>query len=157
MLPSFDPDDQHRVFVEQLKCASRLHRPVSIHCRKAWGVLIDLLTSCGGLKNGGTIHSYSGSADLIKPLERLGCSFSLSGSITYDRHTRARRALMALPLDKLLLETDAPDIPPEGHAGPNVPRNIVHILPVVARLRAIPVELLAERIYSHSFSLFGCK
>ena len=86
-------DEQEAVFVAQLRLARRLKRPVSLHCRKAWERLWKILRSEGGIEWGGLIHSYSGSAELVRPLEEMGLYISFSGAITRSGNKRGHRAL----------------------------------------------------------------
>lgn len=104
--------DQEAVFLHQLDVSRRRRLPVSIHCRRAWGRLLDLLRDAGPHPVGMVLHSYSGGANLADELAALNAYFSFSGSLTLPNNRRGPEALRAVPLDRLLLETDAPDIPP---------------------------------------------
>ena len=156
-MDTYDAIDQVQVFQEQLACAASFNRPVSIHCRGAWGDLLSVISSAGGLQNGGALHSFSGSSELIKPLDRLGCSFSFSGSVTYTRNKRVKDALALVPLHKLLIETDTPDQSPFGHTGCNVPSTITMVHERVAHVRAMTTEDSAALLYKNSVQLFGKK
>ena len=148
-------DDQGVVFVAQLKLARRLSRPVSIHCRKAWGDLLDILTAQCGLPHGGAIHSFSGPADLIPRLVKLNASFSFSGSITFDRNRRGRASALAVPEERLLIETDAPDIPPRGIGdGANEPANCAMVAQTLAELRGCSIEEIGEVTSGNAIKLF---
>ncbi len=84
-----DDKRQAEVFVRQLQIAERYERPVSIHCRKAFGTMLPILRDNHGLKFGGAIHSYSGPPELIDELVELGCYISFSGSILIPNCKRA--------------------------------------------------------------------
>jgi TatD DNase family protein len=151
--------DQVEVFVAQMQIAQTLARPASIHCRRAWDLMPQLLKDIGSLPSGFVIHSYSGSAELVEPLAELGASFSFSGSITYELNKRGRSALLAVPLERLLIETDAPDIMPvigsqRNSDAPNEPSNLVYILRKVAELRGIPADELAEQVWKNAERIF---
>jgi TatD DNase family protein len=135
---------QLSVFYRQLQLAHRLGRPASIHCRRAWGSLAGLLRREPEIARGCVIHSYSGPAELVEELQRHGLLLSFSGSITHERNRRARKAVVKVAREHLLLETDSPDIPPEGHSGPNEPCTITQVAATVAELRVVPVEQVAE-------------
>jgi len=164
----FNLREQEEVFVFQLRLGAEHNAPVTIHCLKAWGALMDILQreprpSCGFL-----LHSYGGSADLIRPLAKLGAYFSCSGYFAHERKARQREVFRQVPFDRLLVETDAPDmVPPESliaepfsdEAGKaaNHPANIRRIYEFVAELRGITVEKLAEQMEENFKRLFGQK
>lgn len=107
-----DEADQEAVFLDQLRLSREAEAPVSIHCRRAWGRLLELLRPLGPHPAGMILHSYGGGAGLVPELAALQAYFSYSGSLTLPGNKRTPKALRATPPDRLLLETDAPDIPP---------------------------------------------
>jgi TatD family hydrolase len=163
-----DPADQMRVFLDQLALARDLGRPASIHCRRAWGALQEALARTGPLPAGFVVHSYSGSRELIPALAGCGGYFSYSGSLTYPDNRRGAESAQAVPLDRLLIETDSPDILPYGASRPsaaegsegghvegaNEPANLVLVLQRLADLRATPAEDLAAAMWQNSLRLF---
>jgi len=156
---------QEEAFRVQVELAIDLRRPVTLHCRKAWGRMMELLPRWADRLPGLVIHSYSGASELIVPLARHGVYFSFSGSITYPRSQRGRLALAAVPLDRLLIETDAPDIMPDidthacGHTADgrplNEPANLVHVLRTVAALRGQTEAAMARVTWDNACRLFG--
>ena len=166
-----DLDDQERVFIQQLELARELNRPATVHCRRGWGRLLEILGRTGGFAPGVLIHSYSGSAELVPQLCALGAFFSFSGSITHDRNLRGRKSVPAVPDDRLMIETDAPDLMPaipaavppgaaagepgeRGNARVNEPANLVHVVRVVAELRGASVERVASIAWANSCRFF---
>jgi TatD DNase family protein len=148
-------EEQGSVFIAQVKLARKLKRPLSIHCRKAWGDLVRIVKQQCGLPDGGVIHSYSGPPDLIPELESLNASFSFSGSITYDRNLRGRASAAAVSEGRLLLETDSPDIPPLGvEQGANEPAKLVAIARTLAGIRGKNVEEIGEIAYNNAARIF---
>ncbi|PIE71653.1 MAG: hypothetical protein CSA22_02175 [Deltaproteobacteria bacterium] len=146
---------QAEFFVRQLRLARDLRRPVSIHCRKAWGAMVDILTREGGLPHGGVIHSYSGGKELVPVLEKLGCYLSFSGSLTRTRNKRGRAACLAVSLDRLLIETDAPAMLPAGATGPhNLPENLIPVLETLSALRKTAPAVLADLTCRNALRLF---
>jgi len=140
-----DDERQAEVFARQLKIAEQYKRPVSMHCRKAFGAMLSILRGNGGLKFGGAVHSYSGSPELIDELVELGCCISFSGSILIPTSKRAIASLKKVPRDRLLIETDSPDLLPRGAAGPfNEPANLLLILNKVAEVLGEPPQKIAE-------------
>ncbi len=148
-------DVQLRVFEEHLSLAEELKRPVIVHCVRAFGPLREVLErhkpSFGVL-----LHSWTGPAEMVKPLAALGAYFSMSGAVCNPASTKLRESAAAVPLDRLLVETDAPDQYPyaadevpvprsEGSAPLNEPRHVLRVLGTLSELRGEPVELLAAR------------
>jgi TatD DNase family protein len=148
-------ETQESVFVEQLKLAATLGRPVSVHCRRAFGRLLELVKGIGGIRNGGVIHSYSGPPDLIRPLIELGFSISFSGSLTFPGSKRARAAAAVVPGERLLVETDSPDIKPYlCEMELNEPSNVVRVAQALAEIREISVEEVAAATWENASRLF---
>ena len=109
---NYDTELQIEIFTRQLDLATERNLPLSIHCLKAWGMLIDILESRPLPERGFLLHSYAGAAELIPRLVKLGAYFSFSG---YFLHTRKRHVIEAfkhVPAQRLLIETDAPDMQP---------------------------------------------
>ncbi|TVT99701.1 hypothetical protein EJB05_54901, partial [Eragrostis curvula] len=110
---TIDFGEQVEVFRRQLELAKELERPVSVHCVRAFGDLLEILTEIGPFPAGVLLHSYLGSAEMVSGLANLGCYFSLSGFLTSMKTTKAKKMLKSIPLDRILLETDAPDALPK--------------------------------------------
>ncbi|MFK5952334.1 MAG: TatD family hydrolase [Desulfobacterium sp.] len=147
--------EQISVFTSQLKLAKEYKRPVNIHCRKAFGLLADLLKENGGLPHGGVIHSYSGSADMVKVFEKSGAYISFSGSLTRPHNKKVRQAARAVSLERLLIETDTPDILPTGAPdGLNEPAHVHLVLKTLAQLREESIEVLANATFANAIRLF---
>jgi TatD DNase family protein len=153
--------EQEEVFLAQLDLSRQLGRPACLHCRKAWGRLLELLTPLGRHPTSMMIHSFSGAPDLIPTLTSLNVYFSFSGSLTIPNNRRSREALKAVPEDRLLIETDSPDIPPHpddvtpAPMCPNEPANLPIVLREAARIRGMAVEALADRLWQNSCTFFG--
>jgi TatD DNase family protein len=147
--------DQAGVFTAQLRLARRLGRPLSIHCRRAFGDMLRILTEQCGLPHGGAIHSFSGSPDLIAHLAALNVSFSFSGSILHGRNRRGRACAAAVPESRLLIETDSPDLAPPGFApGENEPANAALVAGALSTLRERPPEEIASLTTGNATRLF---
>lgn len=158
MIPRRNDADQEAVFITQLDIAREFGRPVNIHCRKAWGRMIGILKERGGLPHGGIIHSWSGSVEMVRELEKLGASISFSGSVTRPDNKKVQKSVLAVSPDRLVVETDSPDILPSGvTAELNEPAFVKHVMEHVARLRHEDTDALAERVYRNSLRVFaGC-
>ncbi len=153
-LENFNEAEQTEIFGTQLELAREHGRPVVIHCRRAWEALAGILERTGPLEHGGIIHSYSGPAELIPGLMKFGLSFSFSGSVTRAGNRRARKALGAVPPDRLLAETDSPDILPEGMDGVNEPANLVRVVKEIAALRGFSEEEAARVTSENARKIF---
>jgi TatD DNase family protein len=117
---------------------------------------VDILKKEGGLPYGGVIHSFSGSADMVPVLEKLGASLSFSGSVTKKANKKAAKAVMAVSEERLLIETDSPDILPENcPEGLNEPAYLSVIAGAVACLRNEKPEHVAQIAYCNAMNLFG--
>lgn len=116
--PRYKPNIQHQLkaFTAQLAVAAERNLPLSIHCIQAWGPLLEILESHPLPARGFLLHSYSGSAELIPKLTELGAYFSFSGNLLHDHKEKARRIFQAVPTDRLLAETDAPNMRPPTQA-----------------------------------------
>ena len=157
--------EQEAVFIPQLRLARRLKRPVSLHCRKAWKRLLEILSQEGGVGWGGLIHSYSGPAELVKPLEAMGLYISFSGAITRPGNKRGHQALAAVSPERLLIETDSPDLLPAGTpviagipavAGAvNEPANLVLVAAAVAKILGRSPEWVAEQTFANASRLLA--
>jgi len=160
-IEGFDSQKQEEAFVWQLRLAAQLQRPVTIHCLKAWGRLLEILEN-ERLPSGFLLHSYGGPAEMIRSFVALGGYFSLSGYFAHERKQKQREAFRAIPPDRFLLETDAPDmLPPEPFRQFDLPENLNHpanILTVyhfAAELFQRPVSELATQVENNFKNLFG--
>jgi TatD DNase family protein len=159
--------EQEEVFTWQLRLAAERNLPVSIHCLQAWGPLLEILQREPRPRCGFVLHSYGGSTELVTPLARLGAYFSLPGYFAHERKHRQREAFRAVPPDRLLIETDAPDqlLPAECNQHPlthlatgkelNHPANLVAVYEFAAELLSEPIEQLAARVEENFQRLFG--
>lgn len=116
--------DQEEVFRAQLSLARRLHRPAMIHCVRAYGMLMDVLRDEPPLPAGFMVHAYGGPAELVGELVGMGAYLSFAGNVLREHHERGRKSLLAMPRDRLLLETDSPALlPPTRFRTEIVPRS----------------------------------
>ena len=129
------PAEQMAIFIQQLQIANDFSLPVILHHRRSHNDLIKVLKQ-QGFKWGGIIHAFSGSLHEAHTYIELGFKLGVGGVITYPRARKTREVVSQLPLDALVLETDAPDMPPMGHQGlRNSPQNLILILNELSLLR----------------------
>jgi TatD DNase family protein len=126
--------DQHKVFRDQMELAASLGRPVTIHCLKAWGPLMSELKNLPHLPRF-LLHSFGGSLETAREAAKLGAYFSFSGYFLRPRKSKVRDTFADLPLERVLVETDAPDMAP-----PN-PQLEFHDVNHPANLAFISLEL----------------
>lgn len=154
-LKSIDLGVQQKWFEQHIKIARAANKPLIIHAVKAHPQIQQTLAQYKG-KVRGVIHGFSGSAELANHYWRLGFHLGIGGTITYPRGTKAQQAVKELPLEAILLETDAPDMPLHGLQGkPNHPTKIWDIARRVANLRGQPLEEIAAVTTKNCFDLFG--
>jgi len=149
-----DAEAQRRCFQHHLALARHHDLPLVIHARRSVDEVILRLRRTGGLR--GVIHSYSGSEEQARQLWQLGFCLGIGGPVTYERARRLRRIVACMPIECLLLETDAPDQPDAGWRGRrNEPARLREVADCVAALRGISVEALAEATTANARRLFG--
>ena len=149
-----DAEAQRHYFTGQLKLAREFDLPVIVHARRAVDAVIAAVKRTGGLR--GVIHSYSGSAEQARQLFELGFLLGLGGPVTYERASRLRGLAASLPLEGLLLETDAPDQPDAQHRGQrNEPARLPRVCNTIAALRGVDPDTVARTTSDNARRLFG--
>jgi TatD DNase family protein len=143
-LAALDRNRQQELFEAQVSLAKQMHLPLLLHIRKAHDQVLATLRR-KHFPFGGIVHAYSGSLQQARQFIDLGFVIGVGGTITYSRATRVRKIACELPLDQLVLETDAPDIPVASHRhGPNQVHYLPEIAQCLAELRGEPVARIAE-------------
>lgn len=135
---------QEHLFGEQLKLAREFDLPVLLHMRRAQDSVLRYLRL--HKVRGGIAHAFSGSRQQAEEFIRLGFKLGFGGAMTYSRASRLRGLAEALPLDSIVLETDAPDIPPDflERGTPNKPEYLPRIAQTLAGLRGMTPEAIAQ-------------
>ena len=145
---------QAKYFGAQLAIASKLNLPVAVHAVYATEDVIQALKKFPKIK--GMIHSYSGSVEQAKQLVKMGFYISLGGAITYDKARKLRTVAKEIPLEYLLIETDAPDQPDANHFSMrNEPAYLTTVLDCLDVLRNEGREKIAEQTANNTRELFG--
>ena len=146
-------DIQNRVFEEQLRLARELDVPVVIHDREAHGDVMELVRK---YQPKGLMHCYSGSVEMLKEVMRLGMSISLGGTVTFKNARVPVEVAKTVPLDRLLLETDAPYLSPVPYRGKrNDSRNIAHTAQRIAEIRGMDAQELIDITTENAKRLYG--
>jgi TatD DNase family protein len=152
---------QEEAFRKQLDLAVELGLPVVVHCRQAHKEVFNILSgwvratlSAGRLRRG-VIHCFSGDIELAQRYIEIGFYISLAGSVTYPSAGELVQVAREIPLDRLLLETDAPFLAPQAYRGKrNEPAYIALIAEKVAQVREVPREVVAGAAAKNTISLF---
>lgn len=141
----------------QLALSKQFNLPVNLHSRKSHDALFTFLKKAQLVKTG-VIHGFAGSYDQAKRFVDLGYKIGVGGIITYQRANKTRETIKKLPLESLLLETDAPDMPVFGYQGnPNRPERLKISFEALCLLRQETPSLIAETIWRNSLLLFDSK
>ena len=155
-LDTLDRDAQQFYFEAQLELAREFELPVIVHARRAFDAVIATLRRHPGVR--GVVHSFSGSREQAEQLFALGFMLGIGGPVTYERAQRLRRTVAWMPLDHLLLETDAPDQPDSGWRGQrNEPARLTTVLDAIAALRTEGRDEIAARTTANAERLFGIR
>lgn len=148
---------QQFFFRAQLELAIRYRKPVVLHVRKAHADVIHILNELK-FREGGIVHAFSGGIEEARHYARLGFRLGIGGPLTYDQSRRLRDVVRDMPLETLVLETDAPDMTPQPHRQPgNGPtRNSPEFLPAVAaamaELKQLPLTTVWETTRAQSLA-----
>ncbi|RJG51664.1 TatD family deoxyribonuclease [Motilimonas pumila] len=143
---------QQVIFQRQLDLASEFQLPVILHQRKTAHQLLQALK---GFELGGVLHGFSGSKELACSFIDRGFKVGIGGVITYPRANKTRQAVASLPLDALVLETDAPDMPVNGFQGQaNSPERLANIVSCLCGLRPEPEAVIREALWQNTLAAF---
>lgn len=154
-IDNFDKQQQQQIFISQLEIAQQYQRPVLLHVRRAHADTIKILKDLK-FKQYGIAHAFSGSYEEAKEYIKLGFKIGLGGAGTYPQAHRMHRVLEQLPLDAIVLETDAPDLSPVSQQGNrNSPEFLPEICQQLAKIKGISAELLAEASTQNACQLFN--
>lgn len=146
---------QEDAFREHLRIATRFDRPVVLHLLKATGRALEILREVGVPPAGGIVHSFGGPPEVAQAYVKLGLHVSFCGTLTFPQSRRLVAAAAALPLDRVLIETDTPDQAPHPHRGEvNRPALLPLVLAALAAARGEPVEAVAAATADNARRVF---
>ena len=146
-------DLQLKIFKEQLTLAKELDVPVIIHDREAHGDTMDILRE---FKPKGLMHCFSGSVEMMREVMKLGMYISLGGTVTFKNARHSVDCAREVPLDRLLLETDAPYLSPVPLRGKrNDSRNIKYVAEKIAEIRGMSAEEILEITCENAKRFYG--
>jgi TatD DNase family protein len=148
-------ESQLERFAEQLDLAQELALPVIIHDREAHAETLDILRSRKGRLQG-VLHCFSGDRTMARECLALGFYISVAGPVTYPKSDRLREVVRDIPLERLLIETDAPYLPPQPYRGKrNEPAYVVETAKRLGEIRGLPAGELERLTADNARSLFG--
>ncbi|MCI0182631.1 putative metal-dependent hydrolase YcfH [Acidibacillus sp. S0AB] len=149
-------DIQAAVFRRQIAIAKKVQKPIVIHDRDAHGDILKILKEEDAKTVGGIMHCFSGSVEMAVECLHLNFYLSFAGTVTFKNAKRPQEVAMHVPLDRMLIETDAPYLTPEPYRGKqNEPANVRFVAEKLAQLRGLPLEEMAQLTYANANRIFG--
>jgi len=146
-------DKQKFIFKEHIRLAKESNLPLIIHDREAHGDILEILKEEREIK--GVMHCFSGSAEFAAECIKLGMYIALGGPVTFKNAIKPKEVAKAIPLEKLVLETDSPFLAPHPFRGKqNDPSKIKLVAEEIASVKKIPVEEVAEKTTLNAKKLF---
>lgn len=138
-------DVQKDWFVEQIELAKEVELPIIVHSREAAKDTFDIIEGCDASEVGGVIHSYSGNLEMARAYVDMGFYLGIGGMLTFPDVKKILRVVEEIPLERLLLETDAPYLAPVPKRGErNDSRNLQYVAQKIAELKGITAEEVAK-------------
>ena len=149
---------QERVFRRQIQLSKDLDLPFVVHTRDALDDTYEIIKNEGVGPRGGIVHSYSGSLEMAERFIQLGMMISFSGVVTFKKAVDVQEAAQNLPLDKILVETDAPYLAPVPKRGrENRTAYTRYVVDKIAELRGLMSEEVAQATYENALRIFNLK
>lgn len=149
-------DVQKEVFKKQIALAKRVALPIIIHNREATEDCVEILKSEGAHEIGGIMHAFSASPEVADEIIDMNFYVSLGGPVTFKNAQEPKEIAKHVPLERLLVETDAPYLAPHPHRGKrNEPAHVKLVAEKIADLRVISYEELARQTTLNAERLFG--
>ena len=148
-------DVQKEAFKRQVQIAKDLHLPISVHDRDAFEDTYDILKAADVRDIGGVMHSFNGTTEWLKKFLDLGMHISYSGVASFKNATEVHESVIATPLDKLLVETDAPYLTPAPYRGKQNEPGFTHfVVQAVAELRGMTNNEISDITFENATKLF---
>ncbi len=148
-------DRQEKFFRAQLEMSVQFNLPVALHIRKQHQRVLKILDEFGRKEWGGIAHGFSGSLEEAYAFIKRGFLVSFAGPLTNPNSRKLQRIATELPLDRLVVETDSPDLPPRHlPTTRNEPAFVIEVVKALAEVRQEPFNLVAEQIFRNACNLF---
>jgi len=150
-----DYEKQKYFFTQQIEIAAKHKLPLIIHARNAVED-VTLAIKSNNKNVTGVVHSYNGSLQQAQQLIEQGFLLSFGGAITYDRATRLKKIVKELPLNSIMVETDAPDQPTQTNTGNrNEPACLPEVVSAIAEIKSLPPEEVTRASNANAIRLFN--
>lgn len=150
-----DLQQQEAIFIKQLQIAQKFNLPVILHIVKQQSRVLEILKA-QKFTQGGVYHAFSGSYEVALEFIKLGFKFGIGGVITYPDSRKTKQTVSRLPVESLLLETDAPDMPVyQQQQEHNSPVNLLAIFEALVEFRSESKDCLATQIYKNTQRIFS--
>lgn len=147
---------QREVFRAHIALARRVNKPLVVHVREAYPDALSILLEERAFEVGGVAHCFSGSREEAFAFLDMGFYISFAGPITYPKAHGLREVFKALPIDRVLAETDSPYLAPQPLRGRrNEPSNLVYVVEEMAKVRGLSFEEMAQVLWDNSHRAFG--
>lgn len=148
-------DIQQELFRKQIRLAQKVKLPIIIHNRDATGDVVRILKEEEAHITGGIMHCYGGSVETAKECINMNFLISLGGPVTFKNAKMPKQVATEIPLDHLLIETDAPYLAPHPHRGKrNEPALVTLVAEEIGRLKEISVEEVAKKTTENALKIF---
>ncbi|MGA9160118.1 MAG: TatD family hydrolase [Actinomycetota bacterium] len=145
--------EQERALATQVSLARAFDLPLVVHVRDAWAEILRVLDE--GSADRVVLHCFSGDAEMARACAARGWFLSFAGNVTYPKNAHLREAAAAVPLDRILVETDSPFLAPQRQRGrDNTPANVVDVIEAIAAAREQPVETVRETTAANARKAF---
>lgn len=149
-------DAQREAFRRQIRLARQVGLPIIVHDREAHGEVVQILREEKAAEVGGVLHCFSGDLEMARACLELGFYISFPGSITYPKNEEARSVVRGVPVDRMLVETDCPYLPPQPFRGRrNEPAHVRHTAEAIAAIKELTIADVARITTLNAFQLFG--
>lgn len=152
-----DKSTQKKFLNEFIKIVNKYNLPICIHVRDADEDCLKILQNVKN-KNKIWIHCFSKNVEIAKKYLSLGCYFSFSGIITFKNSKELHEAIEIIPINRIMVETDAPFLTPDPHRGKtNFPYYVKYIIEQIAQIKKINIKKICEQIMNNSLTFFNIK
>ncbi len=149
-------EQQRESFVQHIRLAKQLQLPLIIHTRDAQEDTIRLMQEHGADECGGVMHCFTESLEMAQQAMDMGFYISISGIVTFKNAANVQAVAKAVPLDRLLVETDAPYLTPVPYRGkPNGPQHVRYVAEKIAELKGISVDEVSAKTTENFYKLFS--
>ncbi|WP_342442130.1 TatD family hydrolase [Lysinibacillus sp. FSL K6-0075] len=149
-------DVQQALFRKQIQLAQKINLPIIIHNRDATGDVVQILREENAASVGGVMHCFSGSVETARECIAMNFMISLGGPVTFKNARLPKEVATEIPLEHLMIETDAPYLAPHPHRGKrNEPAFVPLVAEEIARLKGLTIEEIAQATTANAKKFFG--